>query len=448
METMLHNCNLLTIRTSVRNGHSRPICILTSGHLSRRSLDSLCLELRTAQEQTCVELPANHLRWIAIDSGLKPFLREQATERFRQWGLDFRCIDIDGSQNNTDSTEGMYRAREKVLHYAREEIGPKWILCWLDADLCFSTLVGTEHGTSVQLSFWLHSVWQYCLENPDVDLATGDVLGDPPLPASSCLETNLRDLLAHEKGEPCAELERWEHRDPAYDLSETELPPTTPFPLHTEGHWKWNSSKLAQTLLWRGTLARPLVYNRTIARQPHRPKWVRGGVTVILDRKVMHQDYMNLVFDGGYKLRRGDSFWMLKAEHNCEVGHFPHPLLHLREDFVDDDKALITQFIKRGVADYLGATSLKTTAKHMEQGGDFRTLLRQNLHKRRKRIVQSMHESRKMAISLIHHEGMVTVIQAIECFCEELQVICPNQFATQFHQRAHYYLTIKENNYD
>ncbi len=439
----MQNCNLFTIRTSARNVQSRPIHILTCGHLSPESPDSLCLELQTAQEQTRVELPTNYLRWVAIDSGLEPSLRKRVAERFRQWGLDFRCVDADGSQNNTGSIEGMYRAREKVLHYAREEIGPEWILCWLDADLLFSSLAGTESGASVRPNFWLHSVWHYHLKNPDVDLATGDVLGDSPVPAASCLKANLQDLLAHEEGKVCAGPERWQYKDPAYDLSETAPLPDLPFPLHTEGHWKWNPAKLAQTLLWRGTLARPLVYNRAIAEQPHRPKWVRGGVTVIFNQKVMHQDYMDMTFDGGHRLRRGDSFWMLKVGHDHKAGHFPHPLLHLRENFEGDDEALIARFVERGVADYLGAATLKATARYLEQGGNFRTLLQQGLCERRKRIVQSMCECGKMATGLTHHQGMATVIQAINCFQEALQAICASPFATQFRQRANYYLTVR-----
>ena len=446
----MYNRDFFAIRTSVKNGQTRPICILTSGHLSPESLDSLRLELQTAQEQTCVELPANHLRWVAIDSGLEPSLREQATARFRQWGMDFRCVDVDGNQNGTGSTKGMYRAREKVLHYARKEIGPEWVLCWLDADLHFSTLAGTKHGTSVRPCFWLHSVWHYHLQNPDVDLATGDVSGDPPLPASSCLKANLRDLLAHDKaerGEACAGPERWQYKDPAYDLSETVPPPPLPFPLHTEGRWEWDPCKLAQTLLWRGTLARPLVYNCVVAQQPHRPKWVRGGVTVIFNRKVMHQDYMDMAFDGGYNLRRGDSFWMLKVGHDHKVGHFPYPLLHLRENFEGGEEALITRFVKRGVSDYLGAATLKATAEyqaeHLKWGGDFRTLLRQNLRERRERILLSMRECKEMATSLTHYEGMATVTQAIDRFCEALQAIRAGPFVNQFHQRANRYLTIR-----
>lgn len=440
----MRNRDLFAIRESVKNGQNRPICILTCGQLSPQSLDSLRLELQTAQEQTRVELPADYLRWVALDSGLDTSLRERTAEGFRPWGLDFRCVDVEGGQSGPGSTEGMYRAREKALHYAREEIGPEWILCWLDADLHFSTLVGTKRGTAVRPSFWLHSVWRHHLENPDVDLATGDVLGDPPLPASSCLRANLRDLLAHEKGEACAGPERWQYRDPAYDLSETAPPLTLPFPLHAEGHWKWDPAMLAQALLWRGTLARPLVHNCAVAQQPHRPKWVRGGVTVIFDQKAMRHDYMDMAFDGGHRLRRGDSFWMLKAGHGREVGHFPHPLLHLREDFVGDDEALIAQFVERGVADCLGAATLKTTAEHLERGGNFCTLLRQGLRERRERIAQSMHGCREMATGLAHHRGMATVIRAIDRLQDALQVIRMGQFATQFHRRANrYYLTTR-----
>ena len=399
-----------------------------------------------------VRYPKGTVRWDALNAGLSVAEQEKYRVLCELCGIKLNFFPTATTSPQGRGTEGMYVARRSVQEHSRALLDPNAILLWLDADLLFSLSRGTARGTEeFHADRWLDKVWRYAAEHPEVDVATGDVLGNPPVPASSTIRTNLVDLAGYVGGKTArCDLQRWEERDASYDLSEHRTTVGRPFAMPTEGAFASCPKSIIDRLLWSGTLARPIVSNEQVAHSPHRPKWVRGGVTVVFNQKVMTQDYIGLEFDG-WSLRRGDSFWMLKGcERGWKVRHFPHPLLHKRGMFPGDSRDLVQSFINRGVEDYLGAAALKATASFIDAKPlkyRYQFLfwkLREALTTRKEKSQQLLEESLETLSLLETVPGIHLVRQAIEGLRSELARINPEAGAVALAPQIRQYLKLED----
>ena len=340
----------------------RPIAILTSGPISLASIASLETELEMALQSSDIPLPQGMLSWHAMNHELDSSTITHIAQRLRRLGAVFNAI---GDEHvGDDQTSKMYDARENVQSYAKALKGDQ-IICWLDSDLEFSALVQDEKGLSVKQPWpWIHMVWHYALNNKDVDFAVADVTGDPPIPSSSTILTNLRDLA--QIGE-LSNGERWSIRDPAYDLSDQDRPRVRFPPIGQD----WGGGDLANLMLWKGTLNRPLVASATVLNKPHRPWYVRGGITVVFNKSVLNKSTPRFICNG-QSIRRGDSFWLIRIlmEKGIAAGHFPFPMLHRRSSTVCDSSELVRSFQSRFFADLFGAAALKGTVQSLENRDD------------------------------------------------------------------------------
>ena len=346
----------------------RPLHIVTAGPISLGALKALQLELQLAAS-IAGPLPGGLLHWHALDSGLSKWKIGIWRRRLQQCGLRFRA---EPSRKTLPSVAGMYSARQA----ARRTIAAlpeNAIVCWLDSDLETTTLCPGADGEPVLMPAlpWLHLVWRYAERHPHVRVAVGDVVGDPPIPASATLFANLRDLLcarAHPNLIIAGE-GRWFMRDAAYDLSDVaDRAEDILFPLlHQSGDFQPLQYGIAQALLWRGTLARPLVANSDTMFNPHRPWYIRGGLTILFDKSLAAIPVPCFSCEG-MPVRRGDSFWMLKAASAQTAGHFPYPLLHRRGAFAGSTDALIDSFIGRGLSGFIGSSAIKAAGKAAKRG--------------------------------------------------------------------------------
>jgi len=358
------------IRITSQGGNLRPIAIVTSGPISRSSVGSLELELAKAQEVTGVALNSGLLSWHALNHELGASEIEEITEVLRRVSAEF--IIAGGAHVGDDKTSIMYDARAAVQTYIQRLEGDP-IICWLDSDLEFSALIANEDELRITQPWpWVHMVWDQWLNGESVDIAVGDVTGDPPIPASSTILTNLRDLA--QNGE-VVNGSRWSIRDPAYDLSEIAKPDVL-FP-QCKGIWP-SQLEIVESILWKGTLNRPLVASEEILSQPHRPWFVRGGLTVVYNHKAMSTSTprFNCL---GFTARRGDSYWLVyNIQHmGLTVGNFPFPLLHCRGELNIDRVELIQSFRTRFFGDFFGAASLKGTVASLN---DSFSTLEEHIH--------------------------------------------------------------------
>jgi hypothetical protein len=125
----------------------------------------------------------------------------------------------------------------------------------------------------------------------------------------------------------------------------------------------WSSQlDILESILWKGTLNRPLVASQDILSQPHRPWFVRGGLTIVFNREAMSTSTPRFKYMG-FTARRGDSYWLVYNIQNMgfNVGNFPFPLLHCRGDLNSNGVELIQSFRSRFFGDFFGAASLKGT---------------------------------------------------------------------------------------
>lgn len=351
------------IRIAAQLGRLRPITILTSGPISENSVDSLESELYHAADVSGTNLPDGLLSWHALNHELSSCSLSRIKERMARAGAQF--VGIGDAHAGDDATSRMYDARSAAQSYVDNLPGDP-IICWLDSDLEFSALVQDGDLLTIKQPWpWVHMVWYQSQYGEPVDVAVGDVTGDPPIPSSSTLLTNLMDLA--QKGEE-TNGSRWSIRDPAYDLSEIDRPKVRFPSIGTQ----WTADPhITQALLWRGTLNRPLVASPTILSRPHRPWFVRGGVTVVFNRAVMQTPTPRFVF-AGRKIRRGDSFWLVRnlKKHGFTAGHFPFPLLHRRTHSDTAAEEMATSFRSRFFADLFGAAALKGAVVSNTQHGD------------------------------------------------------------------------------
>ena len=349
------------IRETGHVGKLRPIVIVTSGPISISSISTFELELEMATDISGIELSLGLLSWHALNHELDYRTLSGITQRLRTFGVDF--IPIGTAHVGEDRTSKMYDAREVVQEHVLSLPGDP-IICWLDSDLEFSALVADEDDLRISHPWpWIHMVWHQWLSGKEVDIAIGDVTGDPPIPASSTILTNLRDLALN--GEEING-SRWLIRDPAYDFSEIAKPEVR-FP-RCVGAWS-DHDDILNTMLWKGTLNRPLVTSKEILTLPHRPWFVRGGVTVVFNREAMRTPTPRF-HSSGMIARRGDSFWLVRNALNQEftIGQFPFPLLHRRGNPNLGRDDLICSFQSRFFGDLLGAASLKGTMCALEGG--------------------------------------------------------------------------------
>jgi hypothetical protein len=319
------------------------------------------LELAKAQEVTGVALNSGLLSWHALNHELDTSETEKIAEVLHKVGAELMIAGE--SHVGDDKTSKMYDARAAVQTYI-QQLGDDPIICWLDSDLEFSALIANEDELRINQPWpWVHMVWDQWLNGESVDIAIGDVTGDPPIPASSTILTNLRDLA---KNGEVVNGSRWSIRDPAYDLSEIAKPDVL-FP-QCKGIWP-SQLEIVESILWKGTLNRPLVASEEILSQPHRPWFVRGGLTVIYNREAMYTSTPRINCMG-FTARRGDSFWLVYNIQNMgfTVGNFPFPLLHRRGELNINRVELIQSFRSRFFGDFFGAASLKGTVLSLNDG--------------------------------------------------------------------------------
>jgi len=334
------------------------------------------MELSKAQEIAETELAPGLLSWHALNHELSSMKSDEITRILDNIGADF--ISIGDAHVGMDKTCKMYDARAAVQDYVCTLEGDP-IICWLDSDLEFSALVADGDDLQINQPWpWIHMVWHQWLTGEEVDIGVGDVTGDPPIPASSTILTNLLDLA--QIGE-VINGSRWSIRDPAYDLSEVAKPNVL-FP-PCAGVWS-NEFDVVESLLWKGTLNRPLVASEEILCRPHRPWFVRGGLTIVFNREAMRTPTPRFK-SMGITARRGDSFWLVRNVHNdgFTVGHFPFPLLHRRGQLDTDHVDLVQLFHSRFFSDLFGAATLKAAICALEpDSGAFEDHIRSAIESR------------------------------------------------------------------
>ena len=427
------------MRIMAVNGELRPIVILTSGPISLASIESLELELNMALKTSNTPLPQGMFSWHAMNHELDPPTSYLIAQRLRKLGADFNSIGDEHIGN--DQTSKMYDARANVQSYAKTlEWNP--IICWLDSDLEFSSLVQDGNRLSVKQPWpWLHMVWHYALNNKGVDFAVGDVTGDPPIPSSSTILTNLRDLA--QIGES-SDAERWSIRDPAYDLSEQDRPRVRFPPIDQD----WIDGDLANLMLWKGTLNRPLVASTTVLNKPHRPWYVRGGITVVFDQSVLNESTPRFICSG-QSIRRGDSFWLIRIlmVKGFSAGHFPFPMLHRRSITVRDSAELVQSFQSRFFADLFGAAALKGTVQFLEGRDDnLHYCIEKSLQSRASRSFNVLSEALE-TLTLVEGELSVadfTLINvALTNTIAKLEFVDIEGASSELHEQIHQFLEMK-----
>lgn len=427
------------MRIRAVNGELRPIVILTSGPISLASFESLESELNMALETSNIHLLQGMFSWHAMNHELDPTTIYHIAQRLRKVGANFNAI---GDEHvGDDQTSKMYDARANVQSYAKALEGDP-IICWLDSDLEFSALVQDGNRLSVKQPWpWIHMVWHYALNNKYVDFAVGDVTGDPPIPSSSTILTNLRDLA--QIGE-LSNGERWSIRDPAYDLSEQDRPRGRFPPIDQD----WGGGDLANLMLWKGTLNRPIVASATVLNKPHRPWYVRGGITVVFNRSVLNESTPRFICSG-QSIRRGDSFWLIRIlmGKGFTAGHFPFPMLHRRSSTVRDSSELVQSFQSRFFADLFGTAALKGTVQSLEKGGDYlHDCIEKALQSRTSRSVNVLSEALE-TLSLVNGElsesDFTLINEALTNTIAKLKSVDIEGAALELHEQIHQFLEVK-----
>jgi hypothetical protein len=222
--------------------------------------------------------------------------------------------------------------RRALLHAAANlDLDDDPIVLLLDDDLAFDALYSGPHGVKLGAPWpWLPAVWAFHAAHPECDVALGGVTGAPPLPASSTLATNLFDLEAALRGWPTSmSAQRWSEVDHYYDLSPVRTV-SSAYPMLGP---ELRGPALLDVLMIHGALARPLVATPTTLARARPATIVRGGNTIVFDRKWLTLPHPQAQL-GALRLRRADTIWTQAATslHGCEVGQFPLPLRHLRDE--------------------------------------------------------------------------------------------------------------------
>lgn len=242
------------------------------------------------------------------------------------------------------------------------------IVALLDDDLAFDTLLSGPSGIAQAAAWpWLPALWRFHAEHPDFDVALGGVTGAPPLPASSTLATNLRDLAAALHGHATLDTPaRWSEGDYYYDLSPVRSVDAA-FPLLERLP---DAAGLLDALMIHGLLARPLVATPTTLARARPAPIVRGGNTVVFNPALLRLPHPDACL-GSLRLRRADTVWAQAAEslHACRIGQLPWPLRHLRDE--QGWPAHRRRWCERLLAD-LGGVGLYRGLERWRSGGRWR----------------------------------------------------------------------------
>ena len=297
------------------------------------------------------------VRWtyIAMDStptGALSTNMAKAIHQLSSAGVESTLLNVRNSSEFGDISN----ARVAVLEYIRampHDDNP--IIAWLDDDLSFDALIPNDGAPMKNLTWsWLHEVWNFHEENPDVAIGLGDVMGSPPLPASSTITSNLLDLQAFQtKQKVVNDSNRWAQFDYYYDISETRED-FSPWPMIYEIE-RSSRSKFLHDILVNGVIARPLVITQELLLNPRKNRYVRGGNTIVYNLKWLDAiDHPNIP-------RRGDTIWVLKAgKDGAKIRHFPVPLYHHREQIDADwdvvSESCIATWCKRIEDDLIGSS--------------------------------------------------------------------------------------------
>jgi hypothetical protein len=265
------------------------------------------------------------LRWLLVERGRCPGAAEMAAT------LDGRGVEVLRRRALPSADGSIADGRRALLHAAADlDMDDDPIVLLLDDDLAFDALYSGPDGVALGAPWaWLPGVWAFHAGHPECDVALGGVTGAPPLPASSTLATNLLDLDAAVHGRQISRLaERWSEDDHYYDLSPVRsvsvaYPMLGPVP---------RGPALLDALMIHGVLARPLVATPTGLVRARSSTIVRGGNTIVFDRKWLRLPLPEPDL-GALRLRRADTIWTQAATslHRCRVEAFPWPLRHVRE---------------------------------------------------------------------------------------------------------------------
>lgn len=269
----------------------------------------------------------------------RPLLRWALVERRRCASIDAMAdalsaagVEVVRHPAASDAAASIAAGRRASLQaIARLDCRDSPIVSMLDDDLAFDALIsgptGVERGAAWP---WLPALWHYHAAHPDIDVALGGVTGAPPLPASSTLATNLRDLDAALHGRPTLDTPgRWSEVDHYYDLSpvrsvDMPYPLLEPLP---------DATGLLDALMIHGSLARPSVATPTTIERARPTPIVRGGNTVVFNLTLLRLPHPEARL-GHLRLRRADTVWAQAAVslHGCRLGQLPWPLRHLRDE--------------------------------------------------------------------------------------------------------------------
>jgi hypothetical protein len=243
------------------------------------------------------------------------------------------------------------------------------IIWFLDDDLQFRQL-GTNQNGELELGHHQNlfdDVWSFHERHPSVSVSLGGVTGSPPLPASSSLLCNMRDLLASVNHESVIESDsnRWDIPDYYYDLSEHPERKDTIFPNPNLG----KSIDTTDAVLCHGSLFRPIVLTEKGMGKSESTRMVRGGNCLIYDlRAFVANPYPTLELRGT-RSRRGDTLWSCLNTFLDDKQILSHNMmLHHGRDSISWDEQQQDRFITRMLTDLYGVAFYRTIASLFDKG--------------------------------------------------------------------------------
>lgn len=336
------------------------------------------------------------LRWLLVERGSCLGVAEMA-ETLAGFG-----VEIIRRRAPSTADGSIADGRRALLHAAADlDLADDPIVLLLDDDLAFDALYSGPEGVAIGAPWpWLPAVWDFHAAHPECDVALGGVTGAPPLPASSTLVTNLFDLEAALRGRPTStSAQRWSEVDHYYDLSPVRTL-GDPYPMLGPAP---RGSALLDALMIHGALARPLVATPTTLALARPAPIVRGGNTIVFDRKWLRLPHPQAKL-GALRLRRADTVWAQAATslYGCRIGQFPLPLRHLRDETGWTELSL-PRWRERLLADlggvglYRGIERWRTRRAWSRIGelADATDDVVESLAARRAQVVQALDEARR-----------------------------------------------------
>ena len=261
-----------------------------------------------------------------------------------KFNLDIEIIKINHKKTNSSICSSRLIVQNYIKRFSKNGNS-------LDDDLCFKSLHPGKNGVFEDFAWsWFHEIWKFYETNQEVEIALGDVIGAPPLPASSSLLTTLKDIFAMINLEKTSQ-PNWSEIDYYYDLSE-ERTNFDPWKID-ESIFSLEKNKLLYQILVNGSLTRPLVAIKKSTNIIQKNRYIRGGNTIYFSTK-----WIKLIEHPEIP-RRGDTAWSLVAKKfGAKISLFPFPLFHLREniDNTFDWEKIGEKWIKRMLEDLSGAS--------------------------------------------------------------------------------------------